>query len=81
MFPLIFGIPPPPGMSYIAAVFLLYLDEYTSFVCLANLLNNNRTNMDFYSLNKPIISAYVKCFDCFFAQVLSSCRVCLRMDG
>ncbi len=52
------------------AVFLLNMEEYDTFVCLANLLSNNRTNMDIYLLYKPAVSAYMKCFDYFFAQVI-----------
>lgn len=52
------------------AVFLLNMDEFEAFVCLANLLSNKRTNMDIYLLNRPAITAYIKCFDHFFAQVL-----------
>mmetsp|Transcript_26390 Transcript_26390/g.39161 ORF Transcript_26390/g.39161 Transcript_26390/m.39161 type:complete len:681 (-) Transcript_26390:163-2205(-) len=58
------------GMSYVVAVFLLYMEEYDAFVCLSNLLNKNRTNIDFYKLQKPAINYYVNCFDFFFSQYL-----------
>ena len=51
------------------AVFLLNMNEFETFVCLANLLSNNRTNMDIYLLHKPAITAYIHCFDYFFEQV------------
>jgi hypothetical protein len=60
---------PPQGMSYMVAVFLLNMNEFETFVCLANLLSNNRTNMDIYLLHKPAITAYIHCFDYFFEQV------------
>jgi len=57
------------GMSYIAAVLLLYMDELDAFKCLVNILNR-RNNMDFYLLKKEAIDNYVKCFDYFFEEQL-----------
>ena len=57
------------GMSYLAAVLLLYMDELNAFKCLVNILNR-RNNMDFYLLKKEAIDIYVKCFDYFFEEQL-----------
>ena len=56
-------------MSFIAALLLLYMDEYETFVCFSNLLAI-RTNRDFYLLERPAISGYVNTFDRFFKQFL-----------
>lgn len=56
-------------MSYIAALLLLYMDEYETFVCLSNLLAI-RTNRDFYLLQRPAITGYVNTFNRFFKQYL-----------
>jgi hypothetical protein len=57
------------GMSYIAALLLLYMDEYETFVCFSNLLAI-RTNRDFYMLEPAAITGYVKTFNQFFKQYL-----------
>lgn len=46
------------GMSYIAAVLLLNLDEYHAFTCFANLLNNP-CFMSFYSMNMDELQKYM----------------------
>lgn len=56
-------------MSYLAAVFLLYLDEWDSFVCLANLLSKP-TAVEFYLMKAKSIQIYTKTFDYFFKQVM-----------
>lgn len=56
-------------MSYIAALLLLYMDEYDTFVCFSNLLAI-RTNRDFYLLEHSAIAGYVKTFNRFFKQYL-----------
>eukprot|EP01133_Synstelium_polycarpum_P008376 gene8376-9845_t len=50
------------GMSYLAAVFLLILDEYSAFVCLANFLNNP-CYMAFYTMNLTQMEVYMKAMD------------------
>ncbi|EGC36346.1 hypothetical protein DICPUDRAFT_47207 [Dictyostelium purpureum] len=50
------------GMSYLAAVFLLILDEFTSFVCLSNFLNNP-CYMAFYTMNLSQMELYMKAMD------------------
>ena len=56
-------------MSYVAALLLLYLDEYETFVCFSNILAI-RTNRDFYLLQQKTISGYVCTFNHFFKQFL-----------
>jgi hypothetical protein len=46
------------GMSYIAAVLLLNMDEYHAFTCFANLLNNP-CYMSFYSMNMDELRKYM----------------------
>jgi len=46
------------GMSYIAAVLLLNLDEYNAFTCFANLLNNP-CYIAFYSMNMEELRKYL----------------------
>ena len=50
------------GMSYIAAVLLLNLDEYHAFTCFANLLNNP-CFMSFYSMNMDELQKYLTAMD------------------
>ncbi|EGG23720.1 RabGAP/TBC domain-containing protein [Cavenderia fasciculata] len=50
------------GMSYLAALFLLILDEYNAFVCLANVLNNP-CYMTFYTMNMSQMEIYMKAMD------------------
>ncbi|EFA78769.1 RabGAP/TBC domain-containing protein [Heterostelium album PN500] len=50
------------GMSYLAAIFLLILDEYQAFVCLSNLLNNP-CYMTFYTMNLPQMEVYMRAMD------------------
>jgi hypothetical protein len=45
------------GMSYLAAVLLLYLEEMPAFIALANLLDR-RVTMDFYGLQVLMLVAY-----------------------
>lgn len=46
------------GMSYIAAVLLLNMDEYHAFTCFANVLNNP-CYMSFYSMNLDEMKKYM----------------------
>ena len=57
------------GMSFVAAMLLLNLDEADAFACLANLLHR-RGLKDFMSLQREHVDAYVACFDHFFQQSL-----------
>lgn len=55
------------GMSYLAAVFLLNLDEYHAFICLANLLNNP-CYMVFFSMNMDKIRIYMDALEVAMAK-------------
>lgn len=57
------------GMSFVAAMLLLYMDEADVYVCLANLLVR-RGPRDFLSLNRVHVDSYVQCFDHFFRECL-----------
>lgn len=57
------------GMSYLAAMLLLFIDEIQAFLSLANLLDQ-RNNLDFYGLQRESIDAYVATFDYFFQRYL-----------
>lgn len=57
------------GMSFVAAMLLLNLDEADAFACLANLLYR-RGLSDFISLQREHVDNYVACFDHFFQQTL-----------
>ncbi|KYQ91551.1 RabGAP/TBC domain-containing protein [Tieghemostelium lacteum] len=57
------------GMSYLGALFLLILDEFTSFVCLSNLLNNP-CYMSFYTMNLQAMEVYMKAMDSLMQQHL-----------
>jgi len=50
------------GMSYIAAVLLLNMDEYHAFTCFANLLNNP-CYMSFYSMNMDEMRKYMSALE------------------
>lgn len=56
------------GMSYLAAILLLYLDDVTAFSCLANLLNRN-VHMAFYKMDVEL-QQYVSLFEALFKRTL-----------
>lgn len=57
------------GMSYLAAMLLLYMDEDQAFICLANLIDR-RGNLDFYGLQRECIESHVSIFDDLFKKHL-----------
>ena len=57
------------GMSFVAAMLLLYMDDAGAFQCMANLLSRKGTR-DFFSLQSASVARYVQCFDYFFQQNL-----------
>ncbi|EFA86266.1 RabGAP/TBC domain-containing protein [Heterostelium album PN500] len=50
------------GMSYLAAMLLLHMDEYQSFVCFCNLLNN-RFLQSLYQLKMKEVDNYMNAFE------------------
>lgn len=56
------------GMSYLAAILLLYLDDVTAFTCLANLLNRS-VHMAFYKMDVEL-SEYISLFETLFKRSL-----------
>ena len=68
------------GMSFVAALLLLYLDDSGAFQCLANLLSR-KGNSDFFSLQQRNILAYVHCFDHFFELSLPLLFSHMRSQG
>lgn len=57
------------GMSYVAAMCVYYMDEYTAFQTLANLLSR-RIHFDYYSLESNHILPYTLSFEHFFRRLL-----------
>lgn len=57
------------GMSYIAAVLLLNLDEYHAFMCFANLLNNP-CYIAFYSMNMEEMRKYLDALEHAMSQYI-----------
>lgn len=55
------------GMSYLAAVMLLYMDTFPAFCCLANLLNSPIL-VCFYRMDMTHISKYVRVLDAIMAD-------------
>ncbi|KAM9968471.1 hypothetical protein ACTFIW_002909 [Dictyostelium discoideum] len=68
------------GMSYLAAVFLLILDEFSSFVCLSNFLNNP-CYMTFYTMNLDQMGVYMNTMDQLMAQNLPKIQKHLKELG
>ncbi|KAK5584183.1 hypothetical protein RB653_005791 [Dictyostelium firmibasis] len=68
------------GMSYLAAVFLLILDEFSSFVCLSNFLNNP-CYMSFYTMNLDQMAVYMSTMDQLMAQNLPRIQKHLKELG
>jgi hypothetical protein len=58
------------GMSYLAAILLLYLDDFTAFTCLANLLNRS-VQMAFYKMDVEL-SQFISLFETLFKRSLPS---------
>ena len=56
------------GMSYLAAILLLYLDDATAFACLANLLNRS-VQMAFYKMDVDM-QQYISLFETLFKRSL-----------
>lgn len=59
------------GMSYITAMLLLYLDSYSSFVCLANMLGSYHFQY-FFRMRKDEIDIYMEAFELLLDEVDSS---------
>ncbi|XP_071502850.1 LOW QUALITY PROTEIN: TBC1 domain family member 14-like [Diadema antillarum] len=57
------------GMSFIAAVFLLYLDVADTFICFANLLNKS-CQLAFFRLDQPVMQSYFSTFEEYFQDSL-----------
>ncbi|CAG2165478.1 unnamed protein product [Oppiella nova] len=57
------------GMSFLAAMLLLNMESESAFVCLANLLNRELL-VSFFRVNQPVMNAYYKTFEEFFAENL-----------
>ncbi|CAH0546443.1 unnamed protein product [Brassicogethes aeneus] len=50
------------GMSYIAAILIINMDQYEAFVCFANLLNQP-LHLTAFSLNQPHMDAYYEAYN------------------
>eukprot|EP00741_Cyanophora_paradoxa_P002005 tig00000525_g1944.t1 len=55
------------GMSYLAAMLLLYMDSYTAFVCLANMLNQHYF-LSFFRLDVAELQKHFKVYEVLFAE-------------
>lgn len=53
------------GMSYLAGMLVYYLDEFSAFRCLANILGR-RLSFDFYQLKEDPIAQFTSTFSFFF---------------
>jgi hypothetical protein len=61
------------GLSFIVAMFLLYMDEAQAFRCLVNLIHKRGpTNLAFYKIDQFVIKKYVTIFDEYFQDKLPS---------
>eukprot|EP01012_Entosiphon_sulcatum_P006148 TRINITY_DN12874_c0_g1_i2.p1 TRINITY_DN12874_c0_g1~~TRINITY_DN12874_c0_g1_i2.p1 ORF type:complete len:370 (+),score=55.04 TRINITY_DN12874_c0_g1_i2:409-1518(+) len=57
------------GMSYLAAVLLLYMDPYAAFVCLANMLHKYHF-VSFFTMNVKQMNVHFMVFDMVFKDQL-----------
>ncbi|KYK69108.1 TBC domain-containing protein [Toxoplasma gondii TgCatPRC2] len=57
------------GMAYLAGAFLLYMDEYSAFVCLSNLLLRKSLHA-FYTFDMAVVGLYFRTFDALLVQKL-----------
>ena len=57
------------GMSYIAAILLLYMDVHVAFSCFANLLSTH-FYFDFFRLDPDKINGHLMVYDCLFQESL-----------
>ncbi|KAL8272636.1 hypothetical protein Esti_003424 [Eimeria stiedai] len=55
------------GMAFIAAALLLYMDEYSAFVCFANLMLR-RSLHAFYTFDMPAVEVYFRSFDALLEE-------------
>ena len=68
------------GMSYVAAMCVYYMDEYTAFQTLANLLGRN-LSFDYYRLEPNRVASYTRSFDHFFRRYLPALHEHLKAEG
>ncbi|KEP63137.1 UNVERIFIED_CONTAM: TBC domain-containing protein [Hammondia hammondi] len=57
------------GMAYLAGAFLLYMDEYSAFVCLSNLLLRKSLHA-FYTFDMAVVGLYFRTFDALLVEKL-----------
>lgn len=57
------------GMSFLVAVLLLQMDEYSAFQCLVNLMKR-RNQLEFYRLNLSAVTSFSEVFDHYFMKFL-----------
>ncbi|XP_033632900.1 TBC1 domain family member 14-like [Asterias rubens] len=57
------------GMSFIAAVFLLYLEPADAFCCFANVLNKS-CQLAFFRLDQPVMQSYFDTYEEYFEDNL-----------
>ena len=57
------------GMSFLVAVLLLQMDEYSAFQCLVNLMKR-RNQLDFYRLNLEAVTSFSEIFNHYFYKYL-----------
>eukprot|EP00923_Selenidium_pygospionis_P001045 GHVN01001581.1.p1 GENE.GHVN01001581.1~~GHVN01001581.1.p1 ORF type:complete len:692 (-),score=54.08 GHVN01001581.1:1258-3333(-) len=68
------------GMAYIAAMLLLYMDEYSAFVALNNMLLR-RSLAAFYSFDLNTLEVFFRTFDALFIDKMPSLFQKLCQDG
>jgi hypothetical protein len=56
------------GMSFLVAVLLLQMDEYSAFQCLVNLMKSR--NLEFYRLNLEAVTSFSQVFNHYFLKYL-----------
>jgi hypothetical protein len=67
------------GMSYIAAVLLLYMDVHDAFSCFANLLSTH-FYFDFFRLDPEKINGHLSVYDCLLQESLPSLYQHFQME-
>ncbi|CAG9323814.1 TBC1D12_1 [Blepharisma stoltei] len=51
------------GMAYLASILVIYLDDYKSFECLANIIFKSEILRTFYSFDLPGMQSYYRVFE------------------
>lgn len=69
------------GMSFLAAVLLLYMDPYDAFKCFVNMLLHKSCFLNFFKIQMPEVRFYLSVHESLFAEELPTLHAHFRQQG